>query len=167
MIMSFTNRPKDGRKSNYWIMKSEPSEFGIDDFNNSNNFSTLWTGVRNYQARNFIKNDMQINDRAFFWHSSCKNPGIYGIIKISSKASPDPSQFDKTSKYFDEKSNKNNPRWFCISVQLLKKSNYISIEALRKIEQLKNLQVLRKGNRLSITKVTKEEWEVINSLINQ
>lgn len=152
---------------NYWIMKSEPTEFGINDFNNTNEFSTMWTGVRNYQARNFIKNDMRLGDFAFFWHSSCKYPGIYGIIKICSKAYPDPTQFDQTSEYFDQKSDINNPRWFSVTVQLIRKINYIAIESLRKINSLKNLQVLRSGNRLSISKITKEEWEIINSIVNQ
>lgn len=152
---------------NYWIMKSEPTEFGINDFNNTNEFSTMWTGVRNYQARNFIKNDMRLGDFAFFWHSSCKYPGIYGIIKICSQAYPDPTQFDQTSEYFDQKSDINNPRWFSVTVQLIRKINYIAIESLRKINSLKNLQVLKSGNRLSISKITKEEWEIINSIVNQ
>ncbi len=149
----------------YWLMKSEPSEFSIDDFAITNNFSVEWFGVRNYQARNFMVREMQLGDLALFWHSSCKNPGIYGVVEISKEAHPDVTQFDPRNEYFDPKATDENPIWYCVTVKLVRKSQYISIKELRAVAGLEDMQVLKKGNRLSITGVTDKEWEIIQHLI--
>ncbi|MCX8515218.1 MAG: EVE domain-containing protein [Burkholderiales bacterium] len=151
----------------YWLMKSEPTEVSIDDLSSFKQQTVEWFGIRNYQARNFMRNQMQIGDLAFFWHSSCKQPGIYGIVKIVSKAHPDSLQFDINSEYYEPKSTPENPRWWCVDVQLVKKINYISIQQLRSYPELHTMQVLQKGNRLSITKVDGKQWNFIANLINQ
>ncbi len=145
-------------------MKSEPNELSIYDLEKIK--IVEWFGIRNYQARNFMLKDMQIGDLAFFWHSSCKKPGIYGIIEICNKAHPDSTQFIQDHKYYDPKSSINKPRWWCVDVKFQSISNYIAIEKLRNINELSEMQVLKKGNRLSITKVTKDEWQIINNLFN-
>ena len=149
----------------YWLIKSEPSEFSIEDLSLRKNQTVEWFGVRNYQARNFMRNDMQIGDKAFFWHSSCKNPGIYGIVEVVSLAHPDSSQFDIDSDYYDPKSQKNDPRWWCVDVKLLSKTKYVPITALRANPKLAEMRVLQRGNRLSITPITSHEWEIINLLL--
>lgn len=149
--------------ANYWLMKSEPNELSIYDLEKLH--TVEWFGIRNYQARNFMIKGMQIGDLAFFWHSSCKNPGIYGIIEICTTAHPDSTQFIANHKYYDPKSTINKPIWFCVDVKFKSISNYISIEKLRTIPKLSEMQVLKKGNRLSITKVSQEEWQIINNLI--
>lgn len=149
----------------YWLMKSEPSDISIDDLSNFPDQSVEWFGVRNYQARNFMRDLMKPGDLAFFWHSSCKEPGIYGIVKVKDGVHPDSKQFDKSSKYFDAKSTKENPRWWCVDVKLVKKTKYVSIANLREYSELSGMQVLQKGNRLSITRVSSKEWEFINKLI--
>ncbi|TXH56957.1 MAG: EVE domain-containing protein [Bacteroidia bacterium] len=149
----------------YWLMKSEPSEFSINDFTITNNFSVEWFGVRNYQARNFMVREMQLGDLALFWHSSCKNPGIYGVVEISKEAHPDMTQFDPANEYFDPKATAKHPIWYCVTVKLVRKIQYISIKELRGVAGLEDMQVLKKGNRLSITGVTDKEWEIIQHLI--
>ncbi len=149
----------------YWLMKSEPSEFSVDDLKNMPNQKIEWFGVRNYQARNFMRDEMHVGDKALFWHSSCKNPGIYGIVEICSLAHPDSSQFDINSDYYDGKSYKDNPRWWCVDVKFVKKVPYISIAELREIQELHNMQVLQRGNRLSIMPISFKEWKIINDLI--
>ena len=142
---------------NYWLMKSEPSVFSIDNLIRSPNKTTFWDGVRNYQVRNMIRDEMEKGDLAFFYHSNCKEPGIVGIIKIISKGYPDSSAFKSTHRYFDPKSNPNHPRWFGVDVKFVEKfSRIITLSELRSNAQLKDLLILRKGNRLSITPVSKK-----------
>ncbi len=149
----------------YWLMKSEPSECSIDDLAKLPKQTIEWFGVRNYQARNFMRNEMQKGDWAIFWHSSCKEPGIYGIVEICDKAHPDSHQFDINSPYYDPTSKKDNPRWWCVDVKLVKKTKYISIAQLRGMPELSDMLVLQKGNRLSVTPVKSQHWALINSLI--
>lgn len=149
----------------YWLMKSEPSEVSIDDLASMPNRSVPWFGVRNYQARNFMKNDMNIGDQAYFYHSSCPDPGIAGVVEICSRAYPDASQFDVSNKYYDPKSKIESPRWFNVDVRFVKKTNLVSISELRQIQALQSMQVLARGNRLSITPVTEREWQIIESML--
>lgn len=142
----------------FWLMKSEPGECSIDDALNAPNRQVSWFGIRNYQARNFMRDDMRPGDAVLFYHSSCPNPGIAGFARIASETYPDELQFDSTSEYFDPKSKPDNPRWLTINVEALFKCPVISIKALREVPELANMRVLQKGNRLSITPVTKEEF---------
>ncbi len=152
---------------NHWLMKSEPSTFGIDDLAQAKRQTTGWDGVRNFQARNFIRDDMQPGDLAFFYHSSCAVPGIVGIVKIASKAYPDATAFDKRDHHYDPDSNPANPRWYAVDVQLERKfARSITLEQLRAHAKpkLSDLLILRKGNRLSITPVSKNDWRFILTL---
>ena len=142
-------------------MKSEPQVFGIDDLISRPHQTEPWDGVRNYQARNFMRDDMMVGDRAFFYHSSCPRPGITGLVEISKNAYPDKTQFDTSSKYFDPKSTIAKPRWFNVEVKFVKKIPLISLDKIRSNSKLSTLQILRRGNRLSITPVSKEEWSEI------
>lgn len=149
----------------YWLMKSEPTCFSIDELCKRPHQTAPWDGVRNYQARNFMCNTMHIGDLAFFYHSSCNPPGIVGTIEIVSHAYPDHTALDPNSDHFDPKSTPENPRWFMVDVKLKEKyPAMISIEQLRQYPELENMLVLRRGNRLSITPVTKLEWDCINEL---
>ena len=149
-------------KPNYWLMKSEPDAYSIETLEKEK--ETIWDGIRNYQARNFMRK-MEIGDKAFFYHSNCKPPGIVGLMKIISKNIIDPTQFDKNSKYFDPKSNKSNPRWDCVKVQFLFKSKkIISLPELRSLFNEEELLVVKKGNRLSIIPVNEK---AANLLINK
>ncbi len=150
---------------NYWLMKSEPDAFSVDDLAARPNKTEPWTGVRNYQARNFMRDGMKRGDPVFFYHSSCAQPGIVGIMKVSKKAYPDETQFDRESDYFDPKATRKNPRWVHVDVKFTKKTRLVSIEELRSHPELESMQVLRRGNRLSITPVTEAEWQFIVSLI--
>lgn len=150
---------------NYWLMKSEPGEVSIDDVANMPNQTVEWFGVRNYQARNFMRDQMKLNDKAIFWHSSCKEPGIYGIVTISTAAHPDSLQFDNNSDYYESKSTFEKPLWWCVDVKFERKTKYISIQELRNYPELANMKVLQKGNRLSITPITHDEWNFIMQLI--
>lgn len=148
---------------NYWIMKSEPSVFGIDHLIQKSH-DEPWDGVRNYQARNFIR-QMHQGDYAFFYHSNCKIPGIVGIIKIISDPYPDATSFNPESHYFDPKSTSENPRWYCVNVAFVEKfENVIDLTQLKTNPKLKNLLILRKGNRLSVTPIDKIEWNAILTL---
>ena len=151
----------------YWLMKSEPGEFGIDDLVASPGRTTYWDGVRNYQARNFMRNDMQPGDRAFFYHSSCPEPGIAGVVRIASEAYPDHTAFDPTDKHYDPRSDPNDPRWFMVDVELERKlERLIALAELRAFAagELDGLLLLRRGNRLSITPVSEAHWDFILSL---
>jgi predicted RNA-binding protein with PUA-like domain len=149
----------------YWLMKSEPSDCSIDDLAASPQQTVPWVGVRNYQARNFMRDDMSVGDLAFFYHSSCLQPGIAGIVKISRTAYPDATQFDAQSKYYyDPKSQPNAPRWLHVDVQLVQKLPLISLAALRAHSALAELRILQRGNRLSITPVEEGHWEQIVQL---
>lgn len=151
----------------YWLMKSEPGEFGIDDLVASPGRTTYWDGVRNYQARNFMRNDMQPGDRAFFYHSSCPEPGVAGIVRIASEAYPDHTAFDPTDKHYDPRSDPNDPRWFMVDIELERKlERLIALAELRAFAdgELDGLLLLRRGNRLSITPVSEAHWDFILSL---
>ncbi|HME89792.1 MAG TPA: EVE domain-containing protein [Myxococcaceae bacterium] len=145
----------------FWLMKSEPDEFSIDDLAAAPGKTTAWFGVRNYQARNFMLNDMRVGDQAFFYHSSCPEPGIAGIARVSSAAYPDASQFDRKSPYFDSQAKRDAPRWFNVDVQFVSKTRLVGLAELRSHRELSKMRTLRRGNRLSITPVTAEEWEFI------
>jgi predicted RNA-binding protein with PUA-like domain len=150
------------RKSvRYWLMKSEPDDVSIDDLAETPAQTTAWTGVRNYQARNFMLDEMRAGDHAFFYHSSCEQPGIAGIVKVVSRAYPDATQFDSNSPYFDVKANRAKPRWFNVDVKLVKKTRLIGLTELRRYSELTSMRVLQKGNRLSITPVSESEWNFI------
>lgn len=143
-----------------WLMKTEPDTFSIDDLKLRR--VEPWNGVRNYQARNFMRNQMQIGDLAFFYHSSCPQPGIAGIVQVSRLAYPDATQFDPNSKYFDPRSSLENPRWFNVEVTFLKKTRLLPLQELRTYPELTSMRILQKGNRLSITPVDPNEWEFIS-----
>ena len=151
----------------YWLMKSEPGEVSIDDVMNMPNQTVEWFGVRNYQARNFMRDEMQLGDRAIFWHSSCKEPGIYGIVTVATASHPDTLQFDPNSEYFEPKTTANKILWWCVDVKFERKTKYISIQELRQYPELETMRVLQKGNRLSITPITTEEWNIILTLIGE
>jgi len=146
---------------NYWLMKSEPDECSIDDALAAPGHLTPWTGVRNYQARNYMRDTMRIGDGVFFYHSSCPEPGIAGLAEVASKPFVDPSQFDRKSDYYDPKSKKEAPRWFCVEVRALKKTKLIPLAELHRHAALKNMWALRPGNRLSITPVSAAEWKFV------
>jgi predicted RNA-binding protein with PUA-like domain len=145
----------------YWLMKSEPDEASIDHLAHAPKKTLPWTGVRNYQARNFMRDQMQIGDGVLFYHSSCPEPGVAGIAKVASTAYPDPTQFDSKSPYFDPKSTQETPRWMLVDVEFVKKTPLISLATLREHEALADMQVLARGNRLSITPVTEAQWRFI------
>ena len=147
----------------YWLMKSEPADCSIDDLAALPKQSVAWYGVRNYQARNFMRDQMKVGDGVLFYHSNCKDPGIAGIAKVSSTAYPDTTQFDRKSKYFDAKATPEQPRWFNVDVQLVKKIALISIDDLRKYPELERMRTLQRGNRLSITPLDPAEWKFITS----
>ena len=146
-------------------MKSEPDVFGVDDLAAGPKKTEPWNGVRNYQARNFMRDDMKRGDLVFLYHSSCPQPGIAGIMKISRTAYPDETQFDATSEYFDPKATRDNPRWQNVDVTLVRKTRLVGIQELRSHPELASMQILKRGNRLSITPVTEAEWQFIMSLI--
>ncbi|MEW6688968.1 MAG: EVE domain-containing protein [Pseudomonadota bacterium] len=145
----------------YWLMKSEPDECSIDDALAAPGRLTPWTGVRNYTARNFMRDAMRIGDGVLFWHSSCDVPGIAGLAEVASAPYPDPSQFDRESAYYDPNSKRDAPRWICLDVRALKKTRLVPIAELRAQAALGKMMVLRPGNRLSITPVTAAEWRLI------
>ncbi len=149
----------------YWLMKSEPDECSIDDALTAPDATVLWTGVRNYQARNFMRDDMRVGDGVLFYHSSCAEPGIVGIARVASGAKPDPTQFDPHSPYFDAKSQPEAPRWQLVDVQALRKTRVLGLAEMRSVPELAEMQVLKRGNRLSITPVTPQEWQVIDCLL--
>jgi len=145
----------------YWLMKSEPDECSIDDALKAPNSTVPWTGVRNYQARNFMRDQMKVGDGVLFYHSSCEEPGIAGLAEVASEAYPDATQFQKRSKYFDPASKREEPRWMHVDVRALRKMQVIGLPELRSHRELENMVVLRRGNRLSITPVTPQEWRFI------
>jgi predicted RNA-binding protein with PUA-like domain len=145
----------------YWLMKSEPDEASIDDALAAPKHTVAWTGVRNYQARNFMRDEMRVGDGVLFYHSSCAEPGIAGIAEVASTAYPDDTQFDRKSKYFDPKASREQPRWMLVDVRALKKIPLIPLTTLRAHEALRDMRILQRGNRLSITPVTAQEWRFI------
>jgi predicted RNA-binding protein with PUA-like domain len=149
----------------YWLMKTEPDEWSIDDALSAPGRITPWTGVRNYQARNFMLNEMQVGDGVLFYHSSCPEPGIAGLAEVAAKAYPDKTQFEKKSPYYDPGSKKEAPRWFHVDVRALRKTRLISLPEIREQKPLAKMVTLRPGNRLSITPVTEAEWKHIQKLL--
>ncbi|HRN76237.1 EVE domain-containing protein [Ottowia sp.] len=149
----------------YWLMKSEPDECSIDDALAAPDRTVPWTGVRNYQARNFMRDDMRVGDGVLFYHSSCAEPGIVGIARVASGARPDPTQFDPDSPYFDPKSQPDAPRWQLVDVRAERKTRLLGLAELRRVPELAQMQVLKRGNRLSITPVTPQEWRAIGALL--
>ena len=147
----------------YWLMKSEPDEFSIDDLARAVRRTAPWFGVRNYQARNFMRDQMRPGDRVFFYHSSCAEPGIAGIAEVVSDAYPDATQFDRKRPYFDPKATREAPRWFSVKVKLVRKTRVIGLAELRRHPELADMRVLARGNRLSITPVEPQEWAFINA----
>jgi len=148
---------------NFWLMKSEPDEFTIDDLVRAPRQSTPWFGVRNYMARNYMRDVMRVGDGVLFYHSSCEVPGIYGLAEVSSTPYPDDTQFQKKSPYYDPKAKKEEPRWMLVDVKLAKKTRPMPLDEMRGYPQLAEMVTLRKGNRLSITPVTPAEWKFITS----
>jgi predicted RNA-binding protein with PUA-like domain len=149
----------------YWLMKSEPDEASIDDLASAPGQRLPWTGVRNYQARNFMRDRMKIGDGVLFYHSSCAEPGIVGIAEVCSPAYPDATQFDRKSKYFDAKSTRDAPRWMHVDVKLKKKTRLLSLREMRERPELAEMIVLRPGNRLSITPVAPDQWRAVMALL--
>lgn len=147
----------------YWLMKSEPDEVSIDDA--IGNGAAPWFGVRNYQARNFMRDQMSIGDGVLFYHSSCAEPGIAGLAEVASTPYPDETQFDEKSKYFDPKATRENPRWILVDVKGVRKTKLLSLTEMRALPQLASMVVLQKGSRLSITPVTAEEWKAVLELL--
>lgn len=149
----------------YWLMKSEPSDVSIDDLAKLPNQTIDWYGVRNYQARNFMRDQMKLGDQAFFYHSNCDVPGIAGIVEISAQAYPDRFQFERGHKYFDAKATLETPRWFNVDVKLVRKTRLLSLQQLRETPELATMRILQRGNRLSITPVDPREWQFILQLL--
>ena len=148
-----------------WLMKSEPEEFSIDDLVKKK--SVAWFGVRNYLARNFMRDQMKIGDEVLFYHSSCPEPGIVGLARVSTTAYPDETQFNKKSKYFDPKATLENPRWMLVDVALVKKTRLLSLAEMRAQASLSQMTTLQRGNRLSITPVTLAELKAVLKLIGE
>jgi len=144
---------------NYWLMKSEPDEASILDLQRAGTLP--WTGVRNYQARNFMRDAMRIGDGVLFYHSSCAEPGIAGLAEVASAAYPDATQFDPASPYFDAKSQADAPRWLHVDVRWRETTPLLSLKAMREAPELATMQVLQRGSRLSITPVTPAEWQAV------
>jgi predicted RNA-binding protein with PUA-like domain len=164
-LVSF-HRSKVGRITMAnWLMKSEPDVFGVDHLAAEPKKTAAWWGVRNYQARNFMRDDMKLGDQAFFYHSSCPEPGIAGIMRVSRLAYPDSTQFDPKSEYYDPAATYEKPRWVNVDVTLIKKTKLISLQQLRACPQLASMRILQRGNRLSITPVDPKEWAFILGLL--
>jgi predicted RNA-binding protein with PUA-like domain len=151
----------------HWLMKSEPDECSIDDLVAAPKQTVPWFGVRNYQARNFMRDEMKLGDLVLFYHSSCPQPGVHGIAEVCSAPYPDATQFDPKSPYHDPKSARDNPRWLLVDVRLVRKTRLIGLPELRSHHALAEMVILRRGNRLSITPVTSAEWKYVLKLADQ
>lgn len=149
----------------HWLMKSEPSECSIDDLAAAPSQTVPWVGVRNFQARNFMRDDMRPGDGVLFYHSSCPEPGIAGLAEVASAPYPDTTQFDPESHYFDPKSSADAPRWLHVDVKLVRKTRLLALAEMRETPSLAGMTVLRRGNRLSITPVTPAEWRAVLALL--
>ncbi len=148
---------------NHWLMKSEPDAYSIDDLEKDGR--EPWDGIRNYQARNMMRDDMKVGDKVFFYHSNCKEPGVVGIMKVASKPYPDPTQFDPDSKYFDAKSKPDEPRWCLVDVKFVRKlKRTISLAEIKAHPGLDDMILTRKGNRLSVMPVDRSHWDIILGL---
>ena len=152
---------------NHWLMKSEPAECSIDDLARAPGQTLPWIGVRNYQARNFMRDAMRPGDGVLFYHSSCAEPGVAGLARVASSAYPDASQFDAASPYFDAKSTPAAPRWLHVDVQWLASTRLLSLREMRQRPALAGMRVLQPGNRLSITPVSAAEWAAVTALLQQ
>lgn len=147
---------------NYWLMKSEPNAFSIDDLEQMPEQTEHWDGVRNYQARNMMRDDMKIGDQVFFYHSNCETPGIVGLMEVVRESYPDHTAFDPQTKYFDPKSSVDKPRWFMVDIKYIRHTKrVIPLAELKEYEQLENMALVRKGNRLSIMPISQAEWDFI------
>lgn len=149
----------------YWLLKSEPSAYSIDDM--ARDRTTAWHGVRNYQARNFMRDKMRVGDRAFFYHSNCEQPGIVGIVEVCRPAHPDETQFDRKSDYHDPNSPCEAPRWLNVDVKFVKKTRFVALEELRRHKPLSKMRLLQRGNRLSITPVDPAEWKYVMHMLDE
>jgi predicted RNA-binding protein with PUA-like domain len=150
----------------YWLMKSEPTDVSIDDLAKMPNQTVDWYGIRNYQARNFMRDQMHVGDGVFFYHSNCETPGIAGIAEVSARAYPDRLQFIEGHKYYDPKATPETPRWVNVDVKLVRKTRLLSLKEMRETPELENLRILQRGNRLSITPVDPRDWKFIMSLLS-
>ena len=150
----------------YWLMKSEPDEVSVDDVARMPGRTVPWFGVRNYQARNFMRDEMRVGDGVLFYHSSCPEPGIAGIAKVASAPYPDATQFDPKSPYHDAKSSRDAPRWTLVDVRLVRKTRLLPLAGLRETPALASMRVLQRGNRLSITPVAPDEWRAVLGLLD-
>ncbi len=151
----------------YWLMKSEPGECSIDDLAAAPGQTVPWVGVRNYQSRNYMRDHMRVGDGVLFYHSSCPQPGVAGLAEVASTAYPDATQFEAGNDYFDPKSTPEQPRWLHVDVHLVRKTELLSLQAMRDAPTLATMIVLRRGNRLSITPVTAAEWKAVNKLLRK
>ena len=151
----------------YWLLKSEPDVFSLEDLKNCPNQTEPWDGIRNYQARNLMRDEMKVGDQAFFYHSRQAEPAIVGTVKVVREAYPDHTSWDPSSKYFDEKSSPENPRWLMVDVQFESEfSRQVTLKELRSVPELKEMFLLRKGMRLSVQPVTEEEFQLILAIAN-
>lgn len=149
---------------NYWLFKSEPEDYSLSDLKNDNNSTGRWDGIRNYQARNLLRDEVKVNDQVLFYHSSCKNIGVAGTAKIVSAPYPDPLQFDPVSKYYDPKSENDNPKWFSVDIQYQQECiKFVPLPLIKATKELKEMVLVKRG-RLSIQPVTKNEWDTIMKL---
>ncbi len=147
---------------NHWLMKSEPDVFGIDDLAGKPRKTEHWDGVRNYQARNMMRDEMKKGDQVFFYHSNCKEPGIVGIAEIVREGYPDHTAFDPKEKYYDPKSDPDNPRWYMVDIKFVRKfDRTITLQELKQEKALEGMKLLARGNRLSVMPVSKNEWQHI------
>ena len=149
----------------YWLMKSEPSECSVDDLVAAPARTLPWTGVRNYQARNFMRDEMRPGDGVLFYHSSCAEPGIHGIAEVAGAAYPDATQFEPSSRYHDPRSTAGAPRWFNVDVRLLNRTRLLPLAEIRRRPELAGMRLLARGNRLSITPVSPDEWQAVCRLL--
>ena len=147
----------------YWLIKSEPDAYSIDDLERDG--VEMWDGIRNYQARNMMRDDMKVGDQVLFYHSSCDIPGVVGIARVASEPYPDPTQFDKKSRYFDARSSRDNPRWYLVDIAFVRKTGKnITLHQIKAEKSLADMILTRKGNRLSIMPVSKKHWNKVLSL---
>ena len=151
----------------FWLMKSEPAECSIDDLARAPQATVPWVGVRNYQARNFMRDAMQVGDGVLFYHSSCAEPGVAGLARVASTAYPDPTQFDPASPYFDPKSTREAPRWLLVDVALVQKTPLLPLRQMRERPDLATMGLLQRGSRLSITPVPRPEWDAVLQLLDE
>jgi predicted RNA-binding protein with PUA-like domain len=159
------NDAESDTRMRYWLMKSEPDEVSFDDVLAAPGQTTAWFGVRNYQARNFMRDAMAAGDGVLFYHSSCAVPGVAGIAQVASNPYPDESQFDPASKYYDPKAQREQPRWISIDVRAVEQGRYLTLTEMRAVPELEDMVLLQKGSRLSVSPVTQAEWDAVLRLV--